>query len=194
MELNQKAKKSAPYGLTSVQNLILAALFLALGILLPFLTGQVPQIGSMLLPMHIPVLLCGFVCGWPYGLLIGLITPLLRSVLFGMPPIYPTAVGMALELASYGFFSGLFYSKLPRKISSVYATLILSMILGRIVWGFASVFLYQAVGKGFTWAMFLGGAFLNAIPGIILQIVLIPALVGVLQKVSRRAGFPDRKG
>ncbi|MVB11234.1 ECF transporter, substrate-specific component [Caprobacter fermentans] len=184
MESNQKALASHAEGLSSVQNLIFSALFLALGLLLPFLTGQVPQIGSMLLPMHIPVLLCGFLCGWPYGLLVGLITPLFRSVLFGMPPIYPTAAAMALELASYGFFSGFFYRKFPKTISSIYAALILSMILGRVIWGGASIFLYQAAGKGFTWVMFLGGAFLNAIPGIVLQIIVIPALVAVLRKTA----------
>ncbi|MCI1966360.1 MAG: ECF transporter S component [Oscillospiraceae bacterium] len=186
MELNPQAKKSYHYGPSAVQSLILSALFLALGILLPFLTGQIPQIGMMLLPMHIPVLLCGFICGWPYGLLVGLITPLFRSMLFGMPPIYPTAVAMAAELAAYGLFCGLFYIKFPKKISFVYVSLILSMILGRIVWGAVSLVLYQAIGKGFTWAIFFGGAFLNAIPGIILQIILIPALVGVIQKLSGR--------
>ena len=86
--------------------LALAGLFIALGLVLPFFTGQIPSLGSKLLPMHIPVLLAGFVCGWPYGLAIGFIVPLLRSVLFGMPPMYPTAVAMAFELAVYGFATG----------------------------------------------------------------------------------------
>ena len=185
MEPCQKARTlSRP---SAVQNLVLSALFLALGLLLPFLTGQIPQIGIMLLPMHIPVLLCGFLCGWPYGLLVGLITPLLRSLLFGMPPLYPSATAMALELASYGFFCGLLYGLSSRKkLFSVYAALIPSMILGRVIWGCASIVLYQAIGKGFTWAMFLSGAFLSAIPGVILQLVLIPPLVVALQRVSRR--------
>jgi len=67
--------------------LTLAALFVALGLVLPFLTGQIPEIGSMLLPMHLPALLCGFVCGWPCGLAVGFVMPLLRSLIFGMPPL-----------------------------------------------------------------------------------------------------------
>lgn len=80
------------------QTLVLAALFLALGLLLPFVTGQIAAFGSWFLPMHLPVLLCGFVCGWPYGLAVGFVVPLLRSFLFGMPPMMPTAVAMAFEL------------------------------------------------------------------------------------------------
>ena len=84
----------------STKKLTLSAAFLGLGLVLPFLTGQVPQVGSMLLPMHIPVLLCGIICGWEYGLAVGAILPLLRSVIFGMPPMYPTALAMTFELAA----------------------------------------------------------------------------------------------
>ena len=85
---------------TSTRKLTLSALFLALGLVLPLITGQIPQIGKMLLPMHIPVLLCGMVCGWPYGLAVGAVMPLLRGLLFGMPVLYPTGIGMAFELAA----------------------------------------------------------------------------------------------
>ena len=81
-----------------LKQLTLAALFLALGLVLPFFTGQIPQIGSMLLPMHIPVFLCGLICGWQYGAAVGFVTPLLRSALFGMPPLFPTAAAMPLEI------------------------------------------------------------------------------------------------
>ena len=83
-----------------ISKLVLSGLFLALAFVLPFLTGQGPEIGNMLCPMHIPVLLCGFICGWPYGLLIGFLSPLLRSLILGMPPMFPKAVCMALELAT----------------------------------------------------------------------------------------------
>ena len=86
---------------TALRKRILAALFLAIGLILPFITMQIPAVGKMLCPMHIPVLLCGYICGWPYGLLIGIITPLLRGILFGMPAIFPNAVCMAFELATY---------------------------------------------------------------------------------------------
>ena len=164
----------------NLKKLTLPALMLALCMVLPFLTGQIPQIGSMLLPMHIPVLLCGFLCGWPYGLLVGLIAPPLRFALFGMPPLFPTGAAMAFELATYGACTGLFYRLLPKKTSMLYAALLLSMVAGRVVWGIAECFL---LGLGnFTWAAFVSGAFLTAIPGIILQIVLIPALLIALRK------------
>ncbi|WP_322597248.1 ECF transporter S component [Acetivibrio straminisolvens] len=93
----------------STKRLVLSGLFLALGLLIPFLTAQIPSLGSRLLLMHIPVLLCGFICGWPYGLIIGLVLPVFRSMLFGMPPMFPTAVAMAFELAAYGLMTGLLY-------------------------------------------------------------------------------------
>ena len=167
-----------------IRKLTYAALFLALAIVLPFLTGQIPEIGSMLCPMHIPVLLCGFLCGWPWGLAVGFIAPLLRSVLFGAPPMFPGAVAMAFELAVYGAVSGLLYRLLPKKKWSIYASLIIAMLAGRAVWGIVRLILAGLSGKGFTWAAFLAGAFTNAVPGIILQIVLIPVLVMILDRAG----------
>lgn len=165
-----------------IRNLVLAALFLAMAFVLPFLTGQIPEIGSMLCPMHIPVLLCGFFCGWPWGLVVGLIAPLLRSVTFGMPPLFPTAVCMALELAAYGAVSGLMHKLLPRKKPYVYLSLITAMIVGRLVWGGAMYLCMGLTNGGFTLAAFLAGAVTNALPGIIVQIILIPILVMLLDK------------
>ena len=153
-------------------------MFLAIGQLLPFITGQIPQIGKMLCPMHIPVLLCGFFCGWQYALVVGFICPLLRSVLFGMPVLFPDAVGMAFELMTYGLVSGLISSILGNdRIWKIYVALISAMLSGRIVWGIARVILLGFSDKPFTFEAFIAGAFVNAIPGIILQLVLIPALV-----------------
>ncbi len=165
-----------------IRNLVLAALFLAMAFVLPFLTGQIPEIGSMLCPMHIPVLLCGFFCGWPWGLAVGLIAPLLRSVTFGMPPLFPTAICMALELAAYGAVSGLMHKLLPRKKPYVYLSLITAMIVGRLVWGGAMYLCMGLTNGGFTLAAFLAGAVTNALPGIIVQIILIPILVMLLDK------------
>ena len=181
--------------MTSLQTrkLTYAALFLALAMVLPFLTAQIPEIGSMLSPMHIPVLLCGFLCGWPWGLAVGFIAPPLRSVLFGMPAMFPGAAAMAFELATYGAVSGLLYRMLPRKKWSIYATLITAMIVGRVVWGIARWILAGLSGKGFTWAMFLAGGFTNAVPGIILHIVLIPVLVMVLDRAGLSLNRQGRK-
>ena len=168
----------------NTRKLILSALFLALGYVLPFLTGQVPAVGKMLLPMHIPVLLCGFVCGWQYGLMVGFVVPLFRSVLAGMPVMMPTAVGMAFELATYGMISGLLYRKLTRKSLHIYITLIGAMLGGRIVWGIVSILLYGIQGNAFSWQLFISGALLNAVPGIVLQLVLIPVIVMILEKAG----------
>ena len=160
--------------------MILAALFLALAYVLPFLTGQVPEIGAMLCPLHIPVLLCGFFCGWPWGLAVGFIAPLLRSFLLGMPPPFPTAVCMAFELAVYGAVTGILHRILPRRRPYVYCSLLTAMVMGRLVWG-AAMFVCVGIGGGtFTFAAFLAGAVTNAVPGIILQLVLIPVLVMLL--------------
>ncbi len=167
-----------------VKRLVLAALFLALCMVLPFLTGNIPEIGSKLSPMHLPVLLCGFVCGWPYGLLVGLIAPPLRFLLVGMPPIFPTGLAMALELAAYGALCGLLYQKLPKKPLYVYVTLVIAMLLGRVVWGAASYAFMALSGKTFTFALFLAGAFVNAVPAIILQLVLVPLVVFALQRAK----------
>lgn len=160
--------------------MVLSALFLALAFVLPFLTGQIPEIGSMLCPLHIPVLLCGFICGWPWGLAVGFIAPLLRSLTLGMPPLFPTAICMAFELAAYGAFSGLLHRLLPRKKPYIYCSLLIAMLIGRIIWGSAMFICLGLSGGGFTFAAFVAGAFTNALPGIILQIILIPVLVMLL--------------
>ena len=167
-----------------IRKLTYAALFLALALVLPFLTGQIPQIGSALSPMHIPVLLCGFLVGWPWGLAVGFIAPLLRSVIFGMPVMVPGAVAMAFELAVYGLVSGILYRLLPKKKWSIYVTLIVAMLAGRAVWGIARLIIAGLSGNSFTWALFLAGAFTNAIPGIILHIILIPVIVMVLERTD----------
>lgn len=170
--------------MSKTKKLTLSALFIALGIVLPFFTGQIKQIGNMLLPMHIPVLLCGFVCGGPLGLIVGFIVPLFRSLLFGMPQLMPTAVAMAIELAAYGAVSGFMYSKLKGKNFGIYLSLIVAMVAGRVLWGVASLVLYRILGNVFTWEIFAAGAFLNAIPGILIQLILIPAIIFALEKAN----------
>ena len=167
-----------------IRRLTYAALYLAIAMVLPFITGQIPEIGSALCPMHIPALLCGFMCGWPWGMAVGFIAPLLRSVVFGMPALFPGAVAMAFELAVYGGLAGFLRRRLPRKKGFTWAVLILSMIAGRIVWGAVRVVLAGLSGSSFTWALFLAGAFTNAVPGIILQLVLIPVLVIAMESAG----------
>lgn len=167
-----------------IQNIVLSAMLLAVGIVLPFFTGQIPQIGGMLLPMHLPVLVCGLICGWQYGGIIGFILPLFRYVLFGMPPM-PNGLAMAFELAAYGMIAGYLYSHSRWKCTfALYRSLIIAMLGGRIVWGMVRIIMTGVAKEAFTWQMFLAGAFINAIPGIILQLIFIPALMLVLQKTG----------
>lgn len=167
-----------------IRNLTLSAMFLALGIVLPFLTGQIPQVGNMLLPMHIPVLLCGFICGWQHGALVGFVTPLLRYTLFGMPPM-PVGIAMAFELAAYGLIVGFLYGRSKWKcVIALYRSLLIAMVGGRLVWAAARVVLMGVSHVPFGWEVFLSGAFFTAIPGIILQLVLIPAIMVALGRAK----------
>lgn len=160
-----------------------AAMCLALCLVLPFLTGQIPQIGSTLCPMHLPVLLAGFLCGPWWALMVGITAPLLRHILFSMPPLL-TAIAMSFELAAYGAVSGMMYRKLPKNLPGIYLSLITAMLCGRILWGIVRVLMTGICGEVFTWSLFLAGAFSNAIPGILLQLIVIPILVAALKKAN----------
>ena len=162
--------------------MVLAAMFLAIAYVLPFFTGQISRIGAMLCPMHIPVILCGFVCGAPWGLLVGATVPLLRSFILGMPPLFPTAVSMTFELATYGLLAGLLYRVLPKKKINIYVSLVLSMIVGRLVWGVVQFSLMGFDLEKFPLSVFWAGAVVNALPGIIIQLVLIPIVIVILEK------------
>lgn len=171
----------------NTKNLTLSAMFLALAFILPFFTGQLKQIGSMLCPMHIPVLLCGFFCGASWGCLVGAIAPILRSMVLGMPVMFPSAVCMAFEMAAYGFTAGFLYRKQPKKKGSVYISLLSAMLIGRIVWGAAMFACMGFDTSKFGLAAFLSGAVTTAIPGIVLQIVLIPIIVITLEKAKQKS-------
>lgn len=166
----------------NTKNMVIAALCLALCMVLPFLTGQVPQVGSMLCPMHFPVLVCGFVCGPVYGAIVGFVAPLLRYMVFGMPQLLPTGLAMCFELAVYGAVSGVLYKLFPKQKQYVYVSLIAAMLAGRVCWGIVRVILTSAGQYAFTWEAFMAGAFLNAVPGIILQIVIVPVIVFAVEK------------
>ncbi len=167
-----------------IQRMVFSAMFLAIALLLPFLTGQVPQIGGMLCPMHLPVLLAGFVCGPIWGGAVGLVCPLLRHMFFSMPPLM-TALTMTFELAAYGVLAGVFHRLLKKwQMAGVYAALMLAMLGGRIVWGFASAVMMLAGQTEFSLAVFLTSGFVSAWPGMLLQIVLIPPLYRLFVKLG----------
>lgn len=166
-----------------VTKLVYAAMCLALALVLPFLTGQIPQIGSALCPMHLPVLLAGYLCGPWWGAAVGACAPLLRHLWLGMPPLV-TALGMTFELGTYGLVVGMLYRVLPKKLSGIYISLLCAMVAGRAVWGCAMMVIMGISQSPFTWSAFLAGALLNAIPGIVVQLVLIPLLVRSLHKAQ----------
>ncbi len=168
----------------TTRNMTLSAMFIALALVLPFFTGQIPQIGSMLLPMHFPVFLTGLICGWQYGLTVGAIVPILRHLMFGMPPML-TAIAMAFELATYGLVAGYIYTRAKKQtVTTIYTSLLSAMVIGRIVWGIIQIIILNFTGSAFTVQMFMAGALLNAIPGIIAQLVIVPIIMVALDKAK----------
>ena len=169
---------------SATRDLVLAALFLALAFVLPMITGHVPQVGNMLCPMHFPILLCGFVLGGPWGLAVGFIAPLVRSVLFGMPPMFPIAIAMAFELAAYGLVSGVLWHKVKHTVPMMYASLVTAMVAPRLLSGAVRFVLAPLTATTFPITAFLSGALLSAVPGIIAQLILIPLILTALQKAK----------
>ena len=168
-----------------LRKMVITALCVALCIVLPMAFHMVKNAGTIFLPMHIPVLLCGLICGWQYGLAVGAVLPVMRSLIFGMPPLYPVAAAMTFELAAYGFVSGFLYNRSKKQgVAALYLSIVAAMLAGRIVWGAAEVILLGIAGNAFTWKAFMAGAFLNAVPGIIIQLTLIPALMVVLDRLG----------
>ncbi len=177
--MKEKSRKA------QIQNLVTAAMCMAAGIILPFFTGQIPEIGKMLLPMQFPVFICGLICGWQYGGIVGFILPLLRFALFAVPPM-PNGIALAFEQAAYGIICGYLYNRSKwHCIVAVYRSLIAAMLGGRVIWVIARLVLLGLTGNAFTWKIFMAEAFVSAFPGIVLQLVLIPALMVALNK----AGF-----
>ncbi len=169
----------------TLKNLVLTAMFLAIGLVLPFFTGQIKEIGNMLLPMHLPVFLCGLICSWKHGLVLGFVMPIMRSAIFHMPVMYPNASAMAVELATYGLVVGYLYGKSKYKCTkAIYKSMIPAMLIGRVVWGLTEIILLGVTGKAFTLSAFFAGAFLNSIPGIIVQLILVPAIMVALGKAK----------
>jgi hypothetical protein len=174
-----KKKKTA-----KTSYLIMALICLAISVVLPMLTDQVPRFGQGLRPMHIPVLIAGFSCGPVIGFVVGLAAPMLSLLIHGVPAFMPMGFAMGLELATYGLIAGLLYSQLPRKTESIYVSLITAMIVGRIVWGASMIVLSGRAQTQFTYQMFMKYAFIDAMPAILFHIVLIPAVVIALEKAN----------
>lgn len=170
-------------------NMVLSAMFIAVGIVLPFLTGNVTETGKMICPMHLPVIVCGAVCGWPWGMVVGIITPLLRGVVAGAPVLYPTGICMAFELATYGLVFGLMLKWLSSKIdrmASIYISLVVAMIVGRVVLGLAHFTLYGMFGTPYSWQTLISSAVIQSAPAILIQFAVIPPIVYAFSRYGNR--------
>jgi len=166
-----------------IWEMVIAALCVALGVVLPVAFHGIPNAGSVLLPMHLPVLLCGLLCGPAYGLACGILTPLLSSLITGMPPaaVLPS---MICELAVYGFIAGLLIILVHTgsQIANVYISLVGAMLIGRVIYGVVNALIFQA-GK-YSMQTWLTASFVTALPGIIIQLVLLPLVVLALRKAK----------
>lgn len=167
--------------ITRTRKLAYTGLCIAIGLILPQFIKFIPvsNPGAIILPMHIPVLLCGLISGPIYGVAAGAILPLLASALTGRPVIFPTGISMVFELAAYGGLAGLLYRFTKGKI---YFALIGAMIGGRIVMGMANTVLYSFTDTAYGMELFIFASFVTALPGIIIQIILIPAIIYTLRK------------
>jgi thiamine transporter ThiT len=165
---------------TSIRKLILAAVCVALCVVLPIAFHSIPNAGSVILPMHIPVLLCGMIASWPYGLICGLMGPLLSSLLTGMPPaaILPA---MMVECAVYGAVSGIMLkvTRTGKTYTDLYISLITAMLAGRVISGVAKALIFS---PGLAMSAWIASSFVTSFPGIVLQLVLLPMVVNTLMK------------
>lgn len=171
------------FKMSSTKRLILAALCVALGVVLPIVFHSIANAGSIFLPMHIPVLLCGLICGWLFGLACGIATPLLSSLITGMPPV-AFLPSMLCELAVYGLVSGLLmrWIKTKRLVLDLYLSLIGAMLAGRLVFGLLNALVFRA--GAYSLPVWTAAAFVTALPGIVIQLVIVPMLVLALKKAK----------
>lgn len=175
----------------SIRKMTLAAVCVALCVVLPIAFHSIPNAGSVLLPMHIPVLICGMICSWPYGFLCGLMGPLLSSVLTGMPPV-AYLPSMMVECATYGLVAGLVLKFVHTKKTycDLYIALIAAMLAGRVVSGIAKALIFT---PGLAMSAWIASSFVTALPGIVIQLVFLPTVVLALMK-ARVIPVRYRKG
>ena len=176
--------------------LVVTALLLAIGLYLPFLLGQVEVLGQAISPLHIPALLCGLTCGWGWGAVLGAVLPIMRSLLFGMPPM-PAAIPMGFELAVYGAATGLLYPlfvrllKKDRHLPAMLVSLIAAMILGRMVGGAAKAVVMGFQGNAYTFQAFIAAYFTGTAVGAVIHLIVVPAVALALEKAGLSAVKAD---
>lgn len=175
---------------SSLNRLMITAVLLALGMVLPFLTGQIPAIGQAISPLHIPVFICGLTCGWAWGAALGVVLPLLRSVVFGMPPLVAVAIPMAFELAVYGAVCGLMYPmmrkalKMDNHLPAMLVALLIAMVAGRLVGGAAKAVVMGLTGGSFGFQAFVTSYFVSTAVGALIHLILVPVVTLALEKAK----------
>lgn len=184
---------------SNLYSLLVTAILLAVGIVLPFLTGNVQVLGQAISPLHIPVLICGLTCGWAWGAALGVVLPLLRSVLFGMPPLVPVAIPMAFEMAAYGALCGLIYPMLRKKMGGkAYGAMLISMVIamvaGRVVGGVAKAVVMGIQGNAYTFQAFVTAYFVNTAVGAVIHLIVVPLVVMALEKAKLSPMVREGKG
>ena len=167
--------------MSAVKKSIITAVCIALCVVLPQAFHAVPNAGAIYLPMHIPVLLCGLICGWSYGLLCGLAGPALSALLTGMPPA-AVLPGMLVECGVYGLAAGLLMQLVRTKhlYADLYISLAAAMLLGRVVSGIAKALIFSA--GSYSRVSWVAGSFVTALPGIVIQLALLPSIVYALMR------------
>ena len=177
--------------LSNTRKLIATAMLIALCVVLPIGFHSIPRAGSILLPMHIPVLLAGLICGWKFGLITGMVGPILSTMMTGMPPTMLIAASMSIELGVYGLVAGLVVKFVHTKRASVdlYIALVVAMLVGRVAGGLAQVFFFfggefnlQFWTTNYTWAMWTTSYFVTSLPGIVIQLAFVPSVVMALER------------
>lgn len=166
----------------TTKELVLSGLLLASGLILPMMFHMVSLTGPIALPMHIPVLIGGFLLSPYLALTLGALTPVISGLLTGMPVMFPMAVIMAVELGIYGLTASIATRKFKL---SVVPSLIISMITGRIAAGFTVAALVQLFGIKMNPIMFVKGAVITGLPGIIIQLIFIPALIYAIKSYMK---------
>ena len=166
----------------SIKNMTLTAVCIALCVVLPIAFHSIPDAGSVFLPMHIPVLICGMICGWPYGFICGLMGPLLSSALTGMPPV-AILPAMMLECGTYGLVSGIMLKLVHtrRTYGDLYIALVTAMLAGRVMSGIAKALIFM---PGLSMTAWITASFVTALPGILIQLVFLPSVVMTLMKAK----------
>lgn len=163
-----------------VKKMVYTAICAALCVVLPMAFHAVQNAGQIFLPMHIPVLLCGLICGWPFGLVCGILGPVLSSLLTSMPPA-AMLPSMAIECAVYGCVTGIMmrFIRTKQPIADLYISMITAMAAGRVLAGLAKAWFLAPGTPPFAWVTTSLAA---GIPGIVIQLILIPLVVFTLAK------------